>query len=163
VVVHQDQRRRPDIKRTLDHVARMDRGLVQRAFAFQVIKDQAIAGVEIEHPHPLMRQVGHVDRQVIDQGLPAGQHRLVGQLGPSEAPRGERDDLQRRRAGFAHARVEGQRLRIGIEYPGQAAEPRQQALCERFHVLARDCQHQQVFDHLVIGEGFRPPGQQPRA
>ena len=162
MVVNQDQRAGADFERLLHHLARMDRGLVDRAIADQVIEDQAVTHVEIEYAHPFVVEVGHVDRQVVDQRLPAAQNRLLLHDRAGQAARGDGHDPERGGAGLAHAGVPGQRCGIGVQHSGKGAEPAQQRLGQRLHVLARDGQHQQVFDQLVVSQRVGPAAQHPR-
>ena len=103
MVVDEDQRGRPDIQPPADHLARMDRRLVDRSVADMMVEDQPVARIEVENADPLDRQVGHVDRQVIEQRLPAAEHRLLAYLGARHAAGGDRDRVQRGGAGRADA------------------------------------------------------------
>ena len=69
------------IARRID-LADMDRGLVDRAFAHHLVADQHVAGVEVEHAEPLDRVMRHVGAQIVEQRLPVGEHRAVGDLRP---------------------------------------------------------------------------------
>jgi len=97
-----------------DHFARVDPGLVDRAVADVVVVDQHVLGVQVEHPDPLDGEMGHVDRQVVDQRLPRGQHRLLANLRPGHPPRRQRDDVDRRGAGLAHSGKLGEGAGIGV-------------------------------------------------
>jgi len=46
VVVHQDQRRRVQFKRPLDDLARIDRGVIDRAALLPLVFDQRVLAVE---------------------------------------------------------------------------------------------------------------------
>ena len=65
--MNQDQRRRAEIERALDHVAGVDHGLVEAALGEQIVEHQPVLAVKIEHPHPLVIEVRHVDRQIVEQ------------------------------------------------------------------------------------------------
>ena len=47
VVVHQDQRGRANIERLADHFARVDRRLVDRPLAKQVVEDQPVLRIQV--------------------------------------------------------------------------------------------------------------------
>ena len=163
VVVDEDHRGGADVHRPADHFARMDRGLVDRAVAHVMILDQPVLGVEVEHPYALYRQVRHVGGEVIDQRLPAAEDGLVDDLAAGHAPRGGGDGFESSGAVLADAFDALERLGIGIEHACKAAELGKQRLGERLGIAARDRREQQVFEHLVIGERLRSPGQQPVA
>ena len=55
--------------------------------ADEVVAHQAVAAIEVEHPDSLHRQMRHVDRQIIEQRLPAPQHRLLAHFAARHAPR----------------------------------------------------------------------------
>ena len=145
VVVHQDQCARAYVERFLDHFARMDRRLVDRAVTHVMVEDQSVARVEIEHTHPLHRQVRHIDREIVEQRLPRPQHRFLRHCAARRAPHCERHRLEHRRARLAHAPDLAQRARIGVEHRGKRAESVQQRLGERLGVAARIAREQQVF------------------
>ncbi len=163
VVVDKDHRGCPDVHRPADHLARVDRSLVDRAVADVVIVDQPVPGVEIEHPHPLDGEVGHVGGEVVDQRLPTAQHRLAHDLAARHAAGGGGDGLQCGRGVLAHALDPLQGPRIGVHHPGKAAELGEQGLGERLGIAARDGGEQEVFKHLVIGQRLRTAGQEPVA
>ena len=72
MIVDHDHRRRAEVQRLLYHFAGVDCRLVERSFGEDFIGDQPVFGVKIEHPDAFMFEVRHVNRQVIDQGLPTG-------------------------------------------------------------------------------------------
>ena len=67
MVVHDDQRGRPQIERAADHLARVDRGLVDAAIGQMFVAQQAVFGIEKQDPHPLDREMRHVDGQIVEQ------------------------------------------------------------------------------------------------
>ena len=67
MVVDKDERRRPDVQPPPNHFARMDRGFIHSAVSHQMIQQQAIARVEIEHPHTLHMQMAHINGEIIQQ------------------------------------------------------------------------------------------------
>ena len=163
VVVDEDQPRRAQIQPLVDHLARVDRRLIDAAVGQMLIADQAVFGVEVQHPHPLHRQMRHIDGKVIDQRLPATQHRLGAGLRAGQPPCRHPHDMQGRRRRLAHARMARQRRRVGIEHASQRAKPLDQRACDRLGVAAGDGGHQQIFDDLVIGQRVLPAVEQPFA
>ena len=65
MVVHQDQRGGPQIQRAADNLTRMDRRFVDRAFADQIVANQAVLAVQMQHAHPLGGAMGHIGMQII--------------------------------------------------------------------------------------------------
>ena len=43
----------------------------------------------------------------------------------------------------------------------ETSEPVNQRARERLYIAARDCGHQQIFDHFVVSERIFTPGNQP--
>ena len=70
VIVDEDDCACAKVQRPADHLTRVDRGFIDRAFALNFVGNQAVAGIEKQHTDPLDGQVRHVDGQVIDQRLP---------------------------------------------------------------------------------------------
>ncbi len=62
VVVNQDQRCRPDVEGLADDLARVDRRLIDRTFAGEVIEHEAVLRIEEQHPHPLVAEMRHIER-----------------------------------------------------------------------------------------------------
>jgi hypothetical protein len=77
--------------------------------------------------------------------------------------RAARDDVDRRGAGLAHAGKPSEGAGVGIEHPGERAEPGDQALRQRLDVAPLDRRHQQVFEHLVVAERRGPALEQALA
>jgi hypothetical protein len=163
MVVHEDQRRRADGEGLGDDLAGVDRAFIEGAIAHDLVEQQAVLGVEIEHPHALVVEVGHVDRQIVDQGLPARQHGHLLDLRAGEPARGDPGDAQGGGGGLLDAGHRLERARIGVEHARQRAESLEQHPRERFDIHARDHGHQQGLDHLVIGQRIVAAAQQPFA
>ena len=53
VIMHQDECGRPQIHRPADDFAHMDYGLINGAFGHQLIPDEHIARIEMQHTYPL--------------------------------------------------------------------------------------------------------------
>ena len=163
VVVDEDQRRRAHIEGLADDLAGMDGGFVDRPLAEKVVQDQPVPGVEIEPAHPFMRQMRHVDVEIVEQRLPATQHRAVLHRTARHAPRRQRIGVQCRNAGIAHALDLAQRLRIGGEHRGERPEVCDQCLGKRFRIALADGSEQQEFEQFVIGQRFSTAVEQPLA
>jgi len=70
VVVDEDHGGGADFQRFLYDFAGVDRAFVERALADQMIEDQHVLGVQIEHADAFDVEVRHIDVQVIEQRLP---------------------------------------------------------------------------------------------
>ncbi len=105
----------------------------------------------------------HICGEIIDQRLPAGQHRLAHDLSARHAPGRRGDRLERGGGILAHALDPLERLGISVHHPGKAPELGQQRFGHRLGVAARNGGEQEVFEHLVIGQRLGPAGQQPGA
>lgn len=163
MIVNEDQRGGPDVQRLADHLARVNRRLVNRTVTDVMIQHQPVLRVEIEHPHPFHRKMRHVDGQIIEQRLPTAQHGFLCNFAARHAPRGQRHDLERGRARLAHAVDIAQRAGIGVQDGGKRAETFQQRLGDRFGIAPRLRGKQQIFQDLVVRQGFCPAIQQPLA
>ena len=69
VVVDQNDGAGAQLERPLDHLARVERGLVDRAAALDLVADQAILAIEEQDPDMLGRFVPHRQLQVSAQRL----------------------------------------------------------------------------------------------
>ena len=132
----------------------MDRGLVDRAFAGEMVEDQAVLRVEIEHAHALMRQLPHVDGEVIHQRLPTAEDGAVLHRPTGHPARRQRHAAQRCRIRFAHALDLHQRSRIGVQDGAERSELRDQPLGDRFGVALSHPGEKEEFEQLVIGQRF---------
>ena len=105
----------------------------------------------------------HVGLEVVEQRLPARQHRL--RAGPhAQQPQRRRiDQPDRGGAGIAHAVHPHQCCGRGRKQLFEPAELAQQRLGERLRVAAGNGEHQQELDQLVIGERFGAMLDQPVA
>ena len=70
MIVHQDQRRSLELERALDHLAGIDRGVVDRPALLLLVLDQHILAVEEENVELLDTPVGDVCGAVIDELVP---------------------------------------------------------------------------------------------
>src|SRR3546814_10837092 len=63
MVVDEDERRGAEFERAFDHLAHINRRLIDRPLAREFVADQHIARVEIEDAHALDVDRPHVDRK----------------------------------------------------------------------------------------------------
>lgn len=150
MIMDEDERGRAEIDRAADHLARIDRGLIDRTVGHMIIADQHVAGIEVEHPHPLYLQICHVGAKIVEQCLPAGEDRLLLHRGAQQAQGRRLRDLQGRDAGVAHSGKAGERVPVGAEHAADSPEIVEQRLGKRFGVAARYRKRQQIFDQLMI-------------
>src|SRR3546814_5515251 len=93
--------RSAEFERAFDHLAHIDRRLIDRPLAREFVADQHIARVEIEDAHALDVDRPHVGAQPVEQRIPAGEQRLVAKLAFQKAQAGSLDDLECRDPGIA--------------------------------------------------------------
>ena len=91
----EDDRRRPQVDGAADHLADVDGGLVERAAAHHFVADQHVAGVEVEDAEAFDGAVRHVGVEIVEQRLPVGEHRPLGDLAADHPDRGCLRDLDR--------------------------------------------------------------------
>jgi hypothetical protein len=150
--VHQDQRRGVQFERALDHLARIDRRVVDCAPRLRLVGDQTVLRVEEQHAElldPLPRQRGG---EVVHQPVPVVQDRPLHRLGPRQAQRRRLHQLDRRDAVRPEpARGEQFPLRRR-EHGGEAAVPVDQRLRERLCVADLEGEEQQHLQQFIIGQ-----------
>ncbi len=143
-----------EFERAFHDFARIDRRVVDRALLLALVADEGVLAVEEEEMEFLGRGEADLCRAIIDQRLPVRDHRLIRDLAAQET---------RRR--FAHAEERGdrrvfepgiaQRLAIGGEHAGKAAEALDQLFGKRLGIAARDAGEEEEFEELVIGQRGR--------
>ena len=108
----------------LHHLARVDRRVVDGAARLRLVGQQAVAGVEEQHPELLDRLARQHGVEVGHQPVPVVQDRLLDRprRGPC-AQRGGPDDPERDRAVLADAGLSQQLPRRRGETRGETAEP----------------------------------------
>src|SRR5713226_10048455 len=72
VVVHHDDRRGAERERTLHHLARIDRRVIDGAAMLRLVGDERVLLVEEEQAELLDRGIAGGDRAVIEERLPRG-------------------------------------------------------------------------------------------
>jgi len=75
MIVHQDQRRSLELERALDHLAGIDRGVVDRPALLLLVLDQRILAVEEEDVKPLDLAMRDVRGAIINELVPRADHR----------------------------------------------------------------------------------------
>lgn len=160
MIMDEDQARRAEIERPADHLARIDGGLARRAFAHQLVADEHVACVEEQHAHALDRDMGEIDVQIVEQRLPAVDHRPRLHFRAQQAKCRSLDDLQRGDRAVADPGA-SDRLGIGGEQPAQPTKLVQQAFRDRFGIAARDGECEQIFDDLMVVQRIGADAEQP--
>ena len=122
---------------------------------------ERVLDVEEQDAQALGLVAGHAEAQIIDQGVPAGEHRPVHHLGAGQALGRVRHRFERHRARLADAVHPLQLTRPGAQHVGERAEALQQRVGDRLGVTPRDRMEQEQLQHLVIGEGARPAVEEP--
>src|SRR5271169_1145556 len=155
MVVHQDQRRGAEFERALDHLAGIDRGVVDRAALLALVLEQHILAVEKQDVELLDLVVRDLGAAIIDQLVPGIDHRPFLQLRPHQPQRCLAHRFDRGDPGEAEPRG-SQRVGIGAQQLGKPAELLEQLLRQGLDVAARVADEQHHFQELVIGQVFRP-------
>lgn len=163
VVVNEYQCARANFECPADNFARMDRGFVDGSFGREFVPDKAVLRIEIENPDPLIVEMGHVDRKVVEQRLPAADNGLALDFAPRHSPRRESHDLQCSGAHFTHPFDLREQARFRVQYLCKRSEPGQQRLGHGLSVASRPRGEQQIFEYLIIGQGFRTAMEKPVA
>ena len=124
---------------------------------------QHVACVEVEDAEALDRVMRHVGAQIVEQRLPVGEHRPVGDARLDQPYRDRLYRAQGRDRQLAHAGDARERRMIGGEHPAQPAELAQERLRGRLGIDARAPEREHEFEQLVIPERLAPAGRQPLA
>ena len=82
MVVHQDQARRADFQRALDHFTRIDRRVIDGAFLLALVGEELQFLVEEQDVEFLMLLIADMDAAIIEQLRPAFDDRFVGRFSP---------------------------------------------------------------------------------
>jgi hypothetical protein len=135
--------------------------MVDRAALLRLVGDQAVLAVEEQQMKALDLVAAHGNPAIGKQLLPGSDDRLVGQLFAGQPPGRFVNDLQGCRRGLANAGNAGQFLGFCRQHAGEAAEPGDQRLGDRFDIAPRNCAEQQELDHLVIGQRLGTLFEQP--
>ena len=82
--MHQDQCRCLELERSLYHLARIDRRVVDGPALLLLVLDQHVLAVEEEDVEFLDLAVGDMRRAVVDELVPGADHRALLQLRPHQ-------------------------------------------------------------------------------
>ena len=107
VVVHEDQRAGVQFQRALDHLARIDRHVIDRAARLFLVRDQHILAVKEQDAELFGFAVRHGGVAIVEQRIPGGQDRAVHHPRAGHALCDGLDQLQFLHHGLAHARDRG--------------------------------------------------------
>ena len=163
VVVHQDQPHRVQFQRPPNHLARIDRRVVDGAAALRLVGLQPVAAVQEQHADLLDRLARQDGGQIADQRVPVGQHRPVQHLRPRQAQRGGLHQLQRRGTRLAEPLDAAQIGHRGGDRARVAAEARHQHPGNRLGVAPGQGEEQHHLQHFVVRQRVGAGGQQPLA
>ena len=101
VVVDEDDRGGRQFQRALDHLARIDRRVVDRAGLLHFVGDQGVLLVEEQDAELLALLEGHRRAAIVEHLVPGGQHLAALDLAARHALRGGGDDLEVERRAVA--------------------------------------------------------------
>src|SRR6516162_3147851 len=151
MVVHQDQRRGLELECALDHLARIDRRVVDRPALLLLVLDQYVFAVEEEDVELLDLAMRDVRCAIIDQLVPRAEHRPLVQFRPHQPKRRRAHRFERGNPGETEPGT-CECLGIRTQQFGEAAKPLEQILGQRLHVAARVAGEEDHLDELVIGQ-----------
>ena len=142
-----------ELQGALDHLARIDRRVVDRSRALHLVGDEGVLLVEEENAELLARLMGHRRRDIIENGGPGGQDLALPDRFPHRSAVDRRDDGQIQRNGVFDARHFGQEAARRAEHFAQGAETGDQGLGDRLDVASGNGAEQDELEELIIGEG----------
>jgi len=152
MIVNQDDRRRRQLQRPLDDLARIDGRVVDGAARLLLVGDERVLAVEEQHAERFVRRPRHGRGAVIDERGPGAQGGPVQQLRAGEPERRRLDDLELRDHALARALDLQDALARGRKHLREGAETADQRLGERLEVAPRDGGEQDQLQKLVIGQ-----------
>ncbi len=137
--------------------------MVDRAARLLFIGDQRIAPVKKQHPKMLGIAVRHRGVAIIEQSVPGRDHIAADHPGAGKALGGGLDDLELLHHRFADARNLAQPLGRCRHHAVEIAEPVEQRVRQRLHVLPRDRPEQHQLKQFVIRHRAGTAGHEPGA
>ena len=161
------------LERALDHLARVERRVVDRAAALHLVADQDVLAVEEQDAEMLGRLVLHGELEVVDQRRPGADHRplldLLLQHALKQGVDGLEQDLgeaqivvarARRSGSVASGVVSGVRTRrsAGAPPPARRRGPPKRSISvlgDRLGVATVDGEEEQQLEQLVVGQRLR--------
>ena len=126
-----------EFERTLDHLARVDRRVIDGALLLLLVGNELVLLVEEQDAQRLFVGERHGSAAIVEHRGPRREHSAALQFGARHALGGGLDDLELGDRGFPDAVDLAQARRRSRDYLGKGAEPGEQGLGERLHVDAR--------------------------
>ena len=156
MVVHQDQRRGIQLQRPLDHLARVDGHMVDRALGLFLVRDQHVLAIEEQDAELFGFAVAHRGMAIVQQRIPGRQNGLVHHPCPHQPLGRGFDNLQLLHNRFAHALDHQKPSGSGRDDAVEIAKCVKKLSCQGFHVLAGNGAEQEKLQQFVIGHRPRP-------
>jgi len=156
MVVNQDHRAGRQLERPAHHLARIDRGVVDRAAVHHLVGDQLVLAVEEQHPELFAGLVGQGDLYIGQQGAPGADHGAPAEGFAADPQRrlAQQPQIQRRRLADAGHGLE--LLHRGRQHARHAAEADQQRFGQRLDLAAREGAEQEQLEQFVVRQGVQP-------
>ncbi len=148
--MHQDQGRRVQRQRPLDHFARVDGHVIDGAAALFLVRDEGVLAVEVEDAKLLHIAVGHGRVAIVDQRVPGADDRPLQNPGAGQTLGGGLDQLELADHRVAHALDLAQPIWRGRDDAVEIAEGFQKAPAQWLHVGPRIGTEKHHFKQLVI-------------
>src|SRR3954453_7136774 len=152
MVVHQDQRGRGQFQRALDHLARIDRGVIDGAGLLHLVGDELVALVEEQQAKLLLLGERHAGAAIVDHLVPGRQRVTAVDPALGDAMRRRREQLELVDRGFANAVHLAQARHRCMHDLGKRAKNLDQRLRQRLGVTPRQRRKQRHLQQLVVAE-----------
>jgi NADPH:quinone reductase-like Zn-dependent oxidoreductase len=134
----------------LHHLARIDGRVIDGAALLLLVGDERVLLVEEEQAELLVGGIARSGGAIVDERLPGADHGTALHLGAEHAQARRAHGKEPRRRGVAHARRVHERLLVGAQYRGEAAEALDQRFGKGLGIGARQSVIEQEFEELVI-------------
>src|SRR6266446_5387218 len=152
MVVHQDHGGGGEFERALDHLARIDRGVIDGAGLMLLVGDQVVTLVEEQNAEVLLALEGHGGPTIVEHVRPRRQHLALFDLAAHEAIGCRLHDLEFGDGGLSQTVDLVESFRRRRDHFREGAERGEQVLRERLHVALRDGAEQDQLEHFVIAD-----------
>jgi hypothetical protein len=152
MVVDQYNRGGGEFEGALDHLARIDRRMIDGTRLLHLVGDKGILLVEEQHAELLACLERHRRAAILDHRRPGCENLTVLEFALEHAVGDCSGQLEFGCDAVSHALDFSKQVRWCAEHFGQGAEPGQQRLGDRLGVAARDQPEQQQLEQFIIGK-----------
>jgi hypothetical protein len=150
MIMYQNERTCIEVQRTLDHLTRVDRHMIDRTARLFLICDEDILAVQIKDAELFDLSMGHGGVAIVNQSVPRGNHLTAEHTGTGQTVRCSLDDLEFGRHRLAHPRQSDEPLQRSRDNPVEIPELGHECMCQRFHIAPGNGTKEHEFQKLVI-------------